>query len=308
LTVSDQIDRELEASGLRGFVHAIDIKSGDQVGLREGELVCLASVLKIAVLVELYRRFDEGSLDPRQRIRVPASRRTFGPTGLSMLKDDVDLSLRDLAFLMMHVSDNTASDVVQEILTTEAVNANLRRLGLDETVLIGDCKLILDQQQEDTGLTVDELNAGRLPDPETLRHFRSLTPRRTTRSTPREITRLLVAIWTDRAAGPPACEEMRAIMKAQVWPHRLRSGFGDGIVVGGKTGTLAGIRNEVGAVEYPDGAHYAVAVFTRSIPAFEVRPAQLPPRVDPAADGLIGKVARIAVDHLRAHGAAQASA
>ncbi|WP_327115560.1 class A beta-lactamase-related serine hydrolase [Nocardia sp. NBC_01730] len=30
-----------------------------------------------------------------------------------------------------------------------------------------------------------------------------------------------------------------------------------------KTGTLPGVRNEIGVVEYPDGKRYAVAVFTR---------------------------------------------
>jgi beta-lactamase class A len=300
MNVAERIDAELESGDLRGFVHAAAIDGYGEVGLRAEDSVCLASVLKVAVLAELFRRIGEGSLDPQRRILVPASRRTFGPTGISMMHDDVEVSLRDLAFLMMHVSDNTASDVIQELLTTEAVNDNLEKLGLKQTILIGDCKFILDQQREDTGLSVEELEAGRLPNPATLRHFRSLTPQCTSRSTAHEMTRLLTAIWTDRAASPAACAEMRAIMKAQVWPHRLRSGFGDGIRVAGKTGTLAGIRNEVGVIEYPDGGRFAVAVFTRSIPVFEADPALLPVQHDPTADALIGRVARLAVEEIRA--------
>jgi beta-lactamase class A len=52
------------------------------------------------------------------------------------------------------------------------------------------------------------------------------------------------------------------------------------------------MRNEIGVVEYPDGGRYAVAVFTRLFGT-----AQNQPHVDAA----IGSVARIAVDHLRAH-------
>jgi len=61
--------------------------------------------------------------------------------------------------------------------------------------------------------------------------------------------------------------------------------------VAGKTGTLPGIRNEVGVVEYPDQACYSVAVFTR---------ARSPGQVQPAIDASIGRAARAAVDWLRA--------
>lgn len=63
------------------------------------------------------------------------------------------------------------------------------------------------------------------------------------------------------------------------------------MLVSGKTGTLPGIRNEVGVVELGDGARYAVAVFTRHDGAR----AGLP-----QADAVIGVAARIAVDALRA--------
>ncbi len=59
----------------------------------------------------------------------------------------------------------------------------------------------------------------------------------------------------------------------------------------GKTGTLPTVRNEVGVVEYPDGGRYAVAVFTRSASTSQK---------NAAADAVIGRAARLAVDALRA--------
>ena len=84
---------------------------------------------------------------------------------------------------------------------------------------------------------------------------------------------------------------MRAILKTQVWPHRLSSGFGDGVAIGAKTGTLIGIRNEAGVVELPDGPRYAVCVFTR---AFDWLPWK-----QPAADAVIGTAARLAIEELQ---------
>jgi beta-lactamase class A len=118
-----------------------------------------------------------------------------------------------------------------------------------------------------------------------------LDPRRTNASTPRDITALLDAIWTDQAAAPQACATVREMMSHQLWPHRLTAGFESGVAVAGKTGTLPAVRNEAGVVTYPDGRQYAVAVFTRANSLSERLP---------AVDASIGRAARLAVDQLRA--------
>lgn len=82
---------------------------------------------------------------------------------------------------------------------------------------------------------------------------------------------------------------MRNVLRLQVWPHRLSSGFpDDDVLVAGQTGTLPPLRSEVGVVELP-GGRIAAAVFTRSHRASFS---------DPAADAVIGAAARLAVDHL----------
>lgn len=293
------IDEAAAAAGVRVFLHALDLKSGEEVSVDSDAPVVLASVFKVPVAVELARQFAAGRLDPTQRVRVPATRRTGGPTGLSVLVDDVDMSLRDLAQLMISVSDNTSTDVVTELVGLEAVNATMRDLGLPNTVLEGDCRFLLTRLVEDLHLSPDDIAALGEDDPAV---FERISPDRwagcrdidaptTNRSTPREITRLLQLIWNDEAAPPEQSAFVRRIMGQQVWPHRLRSGFGGDVTVSGKTGTLPFIRNEVGVVQYRDGGRYAVAVFTvAGVPDFAM----------PRADAVIGTAARIAVDDLRA--------
>jgi beta-lactamase class A len=210
------------------------------------------------------------------------------------MRDDVELSLRDLAQLMISVSDNTATDVLMARLGANRVQACVEALGLRDTDVSADCRQILQVFAEDTGLPAEELRKPNPPlDPARLERNRSLDPRATAnRSTPREWSKLLRAIWLDEAAPPETCAEMRSIMKTQVWPHRLASGFGDGVSIGAKTGTLIGIRNEAGVVEYPDGGRYAVCVFTRSLDWL--------PQKQMEADLVIGTAGRIAVEALRA--------
>lgn len=253
----------------------------------------MASVFKIPVLLELVRQAWEGEVDLEERIVVSARDRVMGPTGLSAMLDDAELSLRDLAFLMMSISDNTATDVVMRRLGLEKINKTLAGLGLTNTVLVGDCNLLLSSLIEDLGLT--EAEGGTVDwskiDPDAFAQCRSLKAEETTRTTPREMASLLKMIWRDEAAHPEACAEARRILALQAWRDRLTSGFPDEVAVAGKTGTLPAIRNEVGVVTYPDGQRYAVAVFTKAR-SYEWR--------KPPIDAVIGKTARMAVEHLRA--------
>ncbi len=202
--------------------------------------------------------------------------------------DPVRLSLRDAALLMMSVSDNTAADLLLRRVGLDAVNRTTARLGLTRTRAVYGFGEMLATMREDAG----PAGTRALTDPHVLTRLRALDPARTNRSTPRDMTRLLTALWRDEACPPQYGAAMRRVMGLQVWPHRLASGFPfDDVHVAGKTGTLPTLRNEVGVVEYPDGGRYAVAVFTRTAN---------PAATLPAADAVIGTAARIAVDALRA--------
>jgi beta-lactamase class A len=296
---AEAVAAEGTLAGLRATVHARDLRSGAEVGVGSDDMVVLASVFKIPVAVELARQFEAGVLDPTERVRVPAAGRTPGGTGLSVLVDEVELSLRDLAQLMISVSDNAATDVVLQRVGRDNVNATMRVLGLEQTVLEGDCAFLFGRMIAELQLSDDERARLERGDEEV---FSDIAPERwqachdlqaasTNRSTPREMVRLLEMVWKDEAGPPEACAFVRRIMGQQVWPHRLRAGFPGSVKTSGKTGTLPFVGNEVGVVEYPDGGRYAVAVFTVL---------DTPTLVQPDADRAIGRVARVAVDVLRA--------
>lgn len=275
-----------------GWVHAIDIDTGAEVGRGADEPVVAASVFKVPVLVEVYRQIGADRLEATQRVRIAADeRRTIGPTGLSVMRDDVELSLRDLSYAMMSVSDNRATDVLVDLLGREAINRTQTEWGFPDTVLEGDCQHLFDQMDAELG---EPYGRYRPPaqGPDRRLELSVLDPTRTNRTTPRQTTGLLTRLWRDEVLDPESCAEIRRILSLQVWPHRLTSGFSDDAIgVAGKTGTLGPVRNEVGVVSYPDGGRYAVAVFLRQ------------PRVsyrNPVADAAIGQAARLAVDTLRA--------
>ncbi|MER6008288.1 serine hydrolase [Nonomuraea angiospora] len=272
-----------DEAGVRGFLHAREVDGDAEIGLDPDEPVVLASVFKIAIALEYARQAAAGEIARGERLTVTAADKDGG-IGTSGCLDDVSLTLRDLAHFMITMSDNAATDVLLRRVGLDRVNGTLAMLGLSRTRLIGGCAELFRQVTEDIGAdwdaaTEDELRAMAVRD-----------PARTTAGTPREISTLLSLIWRDQAGPPEACAEVRKVMGEQIWPHRLAAGFPDEVKVSGKTGTLWGIRNESGVVEYPDGKRYAVAVFVRS----DVIRSRLP-----AADAAIGRAARLAVDRLR---------
>ncbi len=290
-TVEAEIAGVFADAGARGFLHAREIGGGPEVAVGADDPVVLASVFKIPVAVAYAREVAAGRLDETARTRV-GRRYRIGGIGTAGCADDVELSWRDLALFMLTMSDNAATDVLYHRIGQDAVDRLLTELGLHRTRLIGCCEDLFASVLADVGAPedadIDAVFAGATP--EQTWKLAVLDPERTTSSTPREITTLLDAVWTDRAAEAAACERVRSMMARQIWPHRLSSGFASDVTVAAKTGTLPAVRNEAGVVAFPDGRRFAVAVFTRAHTLAERQP---------AVDAAIGEAGRLAVDHLR---------
>lgn len=294
-TVAGRIADVFASAGARGFLHAseVGLRDGPEVAVGAEEPVVLASVFKIAVAVAYAREVCAGRIDETERTTVTARYR-IGGVGTAGCADDVQMSWRDLALFMMEMSDNAATDTIYHRVGQAAVSSVLDDLRLTHTQVIGCCEDLFASMAADLDIDVAAPDAdSQLAAVPAERVWSStvLDPAKTNASTPKDMTALLDAIWTDRAAAPEACAKVRTMMSHQLWPHRLTAGFEAGVAVAGKTGTLPSIRNEVGVVTYPDGRQYAVAVFTRS--------GSLSDRL-PAVDASIGQAARLAVEQLRA--------
>jgi beta-lactamase class A len=297
-SVEAGVQRVLEGVGVTGFVHARAIDDDREVALRADAPVLMGSVFKIAVCLELFRQAEVGEVDLAERHLVAAASRSPGPVGLSFMEHDAELSLGDLAYLMMAVSDNAATDLIMARVGLERINATLHSLGLEHTVLAGDCADIGQAIMDAVGATGPE-ELPPLEDPDVRRRLlacRALDPGVATRTTPRELTALLAMIWRGEA-GLAASRNGVAWLMAQQFCHaRMAGAFPFPPWVGAKSGSLPpDVVNEAGVVDYLDGRRFAVAVFTRGQPV-----GQLPPTGQPrgAVGRAIGEVARLTVEHL----------
>ncbi len=118
------------AVDLEGCLHALDIDGTAELSYR-GDQVCeSASIGKLPIIVALMRAAAEDAVALDERIAIPAGGRTPGMTGFSQLTHRAEISLADLAQLMIAVSDNHATDVVLSRVRPDQVTAAMRDLGL----------------------------------------------------------------------------------------------------------------------------------------------------------------------------------
>src|SRR5205807_2632453 len=113
-----------------------DLTTGDHIFLHADEVLAQASSIKITVLAELYRQAQQGKLKLTDLYTVQASDLVPDSDIMNGLTPGVTkITLRDLATMMVAVSDNSATNVLIDRLGIENVNAFLDSLGLTHTRL-----------------------------------------------------------------------------------------------------------------------------------------------------------------------------
>ncbi|MET8465717.1 serine hydrolase [Micromonospora zamorensis] len=302
MDVSERIEAIFAAVGVTASLHVVDVDATDptpggtadgvpEIGVRADDQVVIASIFKVLLVLEFARQVEAGQLDPTERVLVTADDR-LGGWGLAGCTDDAEVSLRDLAYFAMSVTDNTAADLLLRRVGPDLLPMLAAELGLSRTRVLGGPRDLVELMLADVGARTEVEFARIFPTlpEERVRAMRVFDPEHTTSSTAREITRLLTLIWRDEAGPPAACAMVRTWMARQIFWTRLAAGFPPGVRVSGKTGTLPGLHLEAGVAEYPDGGRYAIAVFARADRLASRR-------ID--VDLAMGEAARTAVEALR---------
>ncbi|MDQ4044378.1 MAG: class A beta-lactamase-related serine hydrolase [Chloroflexota bacterium] len=229
-----------------------------------------ASTMKVPMLYALYRLAEAGEIGLATRVPLRKNDRVPGSGVLEHLDNGLEPTVRDLAELMIIVSDNFATDLLYAMIGRERLAETLAELGLDQTYLPHTIWQMLSHvggvDAEDPDLTYDELRerlkGSRAPD--------APSPYRTDeydRSTPADMVRLMTLI----EEGYGISEESRAaiieILKHQNFKDRIPGRFPEDIDIetAHKTGSLRGVRNDVGIV-YAPGIAYAIAIMARDLP------------------------------------------
>jgi beta-lactamase class A len=223
------VDQHLD--GVMG-VAIEDLTTGDHFFLHEDEVFAQASSIKITVLANLYLQVQQGKLKLSDLYTVQSSDLVADSDIMGGLTPGVTrLTLRDLATMMVAVSDNSATNVLIDRVGMQNVNAMLDSLALTHTRLR---RKMMDLQAAKEG--------------------------RENISTPREMMALLDAIYRGKILNQVSTADffkMLSTNKSSFIPHDLPAD----LKVANKPGELEAVRNDSGVV-FEEGRPYVICVMT----------------------------------------------
>ncbi len=223
------IDRTLD--GVMG-VAIVDLTDGHKYLLHANDIFPHASSIKICVLAELYRQAQQGKLKLTDLYTVNAADLVQDSDIMGGLTPGVTkITLRDLATMMVAVSDNSATNVLIDRVGIDNVNAFLNAQGLRDTRLR---RKMMD--------------------------LKAATEGRENVSTPNEMLNLLQALYR----GEILNKEMTADFFKVLSTHKdswIPRNLPDDLKIADKPGALEGVRNDSGVI-FVDKRPYVLCVMT----------------------------------------------
>jgi len=135
--VSLPLDLAPLLAGFQGVAGIVlhDLDSGQETAWNPDEVFVAASLIKLPILWHFYLECTHGHLDPDERITLTAAQMAPGFGVLRSLQPGLALRLRDVATLMIVVSDNTATNLLIDRLGIAPINQTIHALGLPQTEL-----------------------------------------------------------------------------------------------------------------------------------------------------------------------------
>lgn len=231
----DQMDRELD--GVMGIAIE-DFNSGQKLLRREDEIFPQASTIKIAVLAELYHQNQQslqglpGKAKLTDTYIVQASDLVADSDIMGGLTAGTSrVTNRDLAIMVVAVSDNSATNVLIDRVGMNNVNALLESLGLPHTRLR---RKMMDIKAASEG--------------------------RENVSTPSEMLSLLEQIYRGKVVNKELTDDLIKVLSTHKESWIARD-LPEGLRVADKTGELEGVRNDCGIILVPNRP-YILCVMT----------------------------------------------
>jgi beta-lactamase class A len=202
-----------------------------------------ASTIKIAVMVEAFARVAEGKAKWSDEVVLAKEKKVGGSGILNELSDGLRLTLRDAVNLMMILSDNTATNLVVDALTADAVNARMAALGLRDVRLM---RRVFGGGESAEGKREENKRFG------------------LGRASPREMVALMEKLERGEVVSPEASKEMIELLKREqgrdgIWRSLWR------VPKATKGGALDALRSDVGVIYSPRG-RIALAVTCDDMP------------------------------------------
>ena len=193
-----------------------------------------ASIIKIPVMVEVFRQMSQGTIGLNDLLHLQRGDRDNGWGDLAEARAGTPYSVSKLMWLMITESDNTATNMLIRLVGRAHINTTMADMGLVSTQVAD--------------------------------YIRSSGNIRALRTSPLDMMRLLESIAREQVIDTWSSREMVNILSGQHHNGLLPQPLPSGLQIAHKTGTLSDTLNDVGIV-YLDREPYVIAVMTTNLPS-----------------------------------------
>lgn len=194
-----------------------DLKDGKSWTYREDEVIKSASLIKIFIMAEAVGRIKDGEL--ALDTEIPVAKEDIVDFSVLLFLKPRSYQLEELLRLMIVYSDNTATNVLIDFLGIDAINARIRTMGFEKTLL----------QRK-------------------MMDFASAKEGRENYTVPAEAAEFLQRLYDGKLLGGEYDELMLDIMKGQADEDLMRDELPDEIPIARKTGELDCLDHDIAIV------------------------------------------------------------
>lgn len=211
-----------------------DLTTGECMTVNPDKRFPAASVIKVPLITALFLDAEQGKIDLDQKVVLKPENRILGTGVLKELSPDLNISIRDLATLMIIVSDNAATNEVIDWVGVERLNSLVKELGLTQTIWQ---RKMLDKEARKAGRD-NFTSAG-------------------------DMGRLLHILVEGKQVSKEVSEQVIDVMKRQQLRNKLPGLLPKKVVIASKTGELTNlVENDVGIFFLPKRT-YILAICTK---------------------------------------------
>jgi len=264
------LETEIRKSGAKVSLAFKDLESGEELLIRADEMMHAASLMKVPVMIEVFRQAERGKYSLEDKIPVINQFKSIVDGSIYSLyaADDSDeeiygligekLSVRELVEHMITVSSNLATNILIELVGVENIMETMKELGINNMKVL---RGVEDTKAYEKGLsnTTDALS----------------------------MMQVMLSVAEGKAASPEACREMIEILSQQKFRAKIPAGIPEGVKVANKTGSITRTDHDA-AIVFPEGQKpYVLVILTKGLEDRE------------KAEQLIANLSRIIYDSLK---------
>lgn len=196
-----------------------NLKDSSSYGINENEKYIAASIIKIPVMIELFRQYYDGKISLNDTLLINSKDKAPEEGAIAYMHDGAQVTVKDLCNLMIILSDNTATNMLINYLGIDNINKTMEKLEMHNTRIN---RLLFDDEAEMEGK----------------HNFFS----------PREMGILLKLMYNKELINEQASLSMLEILKLQQVNYKIPYLLPKDIKIAHKTGDDNGITHDVGII------------------------------------------------------------